>query len=100
MTTYSKMNLDTGSNVMTNEQFSQVFEEIMHNLESGPGSHVDMLSRLADEHNIRKEMKEVVDEFFNSLGSTRLVIKYLLFDIEATNREKKQLVERLRKEEL
>lgn len=77
---------------MTNEQFGQMFEEIMYGIESGPGCHIDRLSQIADKYNIKEEMMEIVGDFFNSLGSIRLAMKYLMFDIEATNREKKQLI--------
>lgn len=60
----------------------------MGKIEDDPGSHVDALMQIADRHTASKELREVIAELNESVGAIRLIIKYLIFDLEATRRER------------
>lgn len=76
---------------MTEEQFEQVMAQVMAKLDEGPGSHTDVLKQLAERHTAVKELQELVDGMNESLQFVRLVLKYMLFDLEATRRERDEL---------
>lgn len=73
---------------MKNEQCLQILEELMSRMGDGPGSHSDALLQIAERCAATKELQKAVAKLSNSFDAIRLVIKYLLFDIEATRRER------------
>lgn len=76
---------------MNEEQFTQMLEEIMGKIENCPGSHAEALEKLAKRNEVAKEIQEVIGGLNESLGAIRLIIKYLVFDLEATRRERDKL---------
>jgi len=70
------------------DRFEETIEELMAKLDSGPGSHLDVLSAFVEKH---PELEEIVDQLKESLQSVCFVLKYMAFDIEATRRERDQL---------
>lgn len=76
---------------MTKEQFDKLLEEIMEKIEDGPGSHIDMLAQIAKRHTALKELHKTITAFSESIGAMRLTMKYLVFDLEATRRERDEL---------
>lgn len=76
---------------MTSEQLTMLFEEIINKIDSGPGSHLDILVKTAEKSNIPNEFEEIFLELSNSLASVRLILKYLNFDLEVTRRERDEL---------
>lgn len=76
---------------MTKEQFSKILEELMEKIGDGPGSNIDALSQFSKRHEMAKELKDITCGLNESMGAIRLVLKYLIFDIEATRRERDQL---------
>lgn len=76
---------------MTDEQYMRLFEEIINKIDSGPGSHLNMLEKIASKPGASDESKEIFIGLRDSLGSIRLVLKYLNFDLEVTRRERDKL---------
>ncbi len=76
---------------MTDEQYLKLFEEVISKIDSGPGSYLDMLGKIATKPGASKESIEVFIGLRDSLGSIRLVLKYLNFDLEVTRRERDKL---------
>lgn len=75
----------------SDEQFTKLLEELIGKIESGPGSHVDVLAQIAKQHPMIKELSKAIIELNNSLEAIRLILKYLMFDLEATCRERDKL---------
>ena len=71
---------------MTEEQFAKMFEELMEKIDNGPGSHINTLLQIAKQHTAIKKLQEVIVGLDESLGAIRLILKYLMFDLEATRR--------------
>lgn len=76
---------------MNEKQFDQILEKFMDQIDDSPGSYTKELEQLAKRNAAMKEFKEVVSGLGESLGTIRLVIKYLVFDLEATRRERNKL---------
>lgn len=81
---------------MTNEYFEELLEEIMMKIENGPGSHIEVLTQIAGDHYCHdkvalKKLNKVIDELNDSMGAVRIIVQYLMFDIEATRRERDRL---------
>lgn len=76
---------------MTKEQFAKMLEELMEKMENGTGSHTNVLAQIAKQHMAPKELHEVIIELSESMGAIRLILKYLMFDLEATRRERDEL---------
>lgn len=70
------------------EAILTLYEELMGKIEDGPGSHVDALTQISNRHPASKELREAIAGLNESVGAIRLVIKYLVFDLEATCRER------------
>lgn len=75
---------------MNKEQFAQALDELMGKIEDGPGSHADVLAQIANRRISMKEVQEIVSGINESFATIRLIIKYLVFDLEATRRERDQ----------
>jgi len=76
---------------VTEEQFETMMSQVMAKLEEGPGSHLDVLTAMAQRHAAVKELGKIVGDISESLQFVRLVMKYMAFDLEATRRERDQL---------
>lgn len=68
----------------------ELLKEIMEKIEDGPDSHVGILARIANRVDIM-ELKKAIIELDKSMEAIRLIMKYLVFDLEATRRERDQL---------
>lgn len=73
---------------MNNEQYLRIIEELMSRIGDGPGSHSDALLQISERYSETEELQQAVAKLSDSFDAIRLVIKYLLFDIEATRRER------------
>lgn len=82
---------DVGRKKMDEKQLSRILDEFIGKIEDNPGSHTDVFSQIAKRHVAMKEFKEGLSELNESLGAIRLILKYLVFDLEATRRERDQL---------
>jgi hypothetical protein len=81
-------------NIMTDEQFNVELQRLMALIKEGNLSKEDeeKIKKLAEETKQRhKDIKNSVKDLKDSLSNLRLMIKYLLFDIEACRRENKYL---------
>lgn len=79
---------------MDEKQFEQLLEELMSNIDDGPFSNTEMSAQIANKHlptNQSLKVHDFIHEINDSLGTIRIIIKYLLFDIEATRRERDEL---------
>jgi hypothetical protein len=76
---------------MNREEVDGMLKELLQKIDSGPGSHSDALKQVVKQHVGLKEFKGIIAEINESFNVTRLVIKYLMFDVEATSRERDQL---------
>ncbi len=76
---------------MDEQHFVIFLKELMDRIEDGPTSHVSVLSQIAKRHTANNELDAAIDELKESVDCMRLIIKYLLFDLEATRRERDQL---------
>jgi len=84
---------------MTEEQFAKLLEELMGKIKDGPGNYGDILTRFAKKHAAFKELQEIIAEINDSMGAFRLILQYLMFDLEATRRERNELYMRLEDQE-
>lgn len=73
---------------MTNEEVDRILKTLTCKRDGDPGSHPDALNRIAKEHIRLKELQKMVAELNKSFDTVRIVIKYLMFDLEATRRER------------
>ncbi len=82
---------------MTEQTFEQTLAEPVAQIEALPAAERESLELLA-EQTVRRQQE--LSEWRNNMGETidyvRIGIKYLLFDLEATRREKKQLLRMVR----
>ncbi len=82
---------------MKEQTFEQKLAEHMAQIEAFPVAERESLELLA-EQTVRRQQE--LSEWRNNMGETidyvRIGIKYLLFDLEATRREKQQLLGMLR----
>jgi len=77
---------------MNEEQFNAKLRELIKEIASLPQDKQDALNRLAGETKQRhKAIKESVDNVTKSLSDLRICLKYIMFDLEATRRERDQL---------
>lgn len=81
---------------MSDANFEDKLEEILHNTGSMPPPHRDKiinLTRKSKEHH--DQLQQKLGNLQHSLDYLRLSIKYLIFDLEATRRENTELRKRL-----
>lgn len=76
---------------MTENEFETLMAQVMTKLEDGSGSHLDVLSNIAQKHTAIEEFGQIVGDIAESLRFIRLALKYMAFDLEATRRERDQL---------
>lgn len=67
------------------------FEEIIDEIDSGPGSHLDKLVKIAEKSGTFDEFEGIFLSLSSSLTNIRIVLKYLIMDLEATRRERDEL---------
>ena len=82
---------------MNEQKFEQELAKHVAQIEALPAAERESLELLVDETFKRQQE---FSEMFNNMGEAidfvRVAIKYLLFDLEATRREKQQLLGMLR----
>lgn len=77
---------------MTEDTFQKKLAELVAEIGTLPEEDRARLQMLADETRERHQrLKQTVNNLQESIDFLRLSIKYLLFDLEATRRENKQL---------
>lgn len=76
---------------MTKEQFEIMMSQVMAKLDDGPGSHTDVLKQMAERYTTCRELQELVTTMDESLLFIRTILKYMVFDLEATRRERDEL---------
>jgi len=77
---------------MDEQTFQKKLAELVAEIGTLPESERAKLEMLAEETRQRHEkLKETVSNLQESIDFLRLSIKYMLFDLEATRRENKQL---------
>ena len=76
---------------MTKEEVNKILNELMCKIDSGPGSHPNALGQVAKGHIKLKEFQKMAAEMNKSFDTIRIIIKYLMFDLEATRRERDHL---------
>lgn len=76
---------------MNEEQFSDLGEELVEKLSDGPGSHVGSLEQLAQQYTGMTELAQILEDVNETLQSIRIVMQYLMFDAEASRRERDRL---------
>jgi regulator of replication initiation timing len=82
---------------MNAETFNQKLQELIREIANLPKEKQQQLASLVEETKARhKEIKGNVEKITRSLSDLRICVKYLLFDLEATRRERDQLKTRLK----
>ncbi len=76
---------------MNEKQFNEMVSQVLEKLSEGPDSHHQAMEQLVQKHNACKDLRGVVENIQESMQSVRIVLKYLIFDIEATRRERDEL---------
>ncbi|RLC89125.1 MAG: transcriptional regulator [Chloroflexi bacterium] len=77
---------------MDEDTFNKKLRELIREIASPPADKQKQLAPLVEETKSRhNEIKENVDKVTKSLSDLRICIKYLLFDLEATRRERDRL---------
>ena len=77
---------------MNEETFQRKLAELIAEIGTLPRGERDKLELLAEQTRTRhRQLKETVSGLQESIDFVRLIIKYMLFDLEATRRENEQL---------
>ncbi|GAB5496001.1 MAG: hypothetical protein Phyf2KO_10810 [Phycisphaerales bacterium] len=77
---------------MSEREFQNQFNKLLEKINTLPRDQQDKLKELASDTKGRHEqMKKTISELQDSLDYLRVSVKYLVFDLEATRRENKQL---------
>lgn len=79
---------------MENEELNERLRELIReiaNLPPDERKQLELLARATQKQH--KDIKESVDKVTKSLGDLRICLKYLMFDLEATRRERDSLRE-------
>jgi len=80
---------------MEEEKFAELCDELMAKIGDGPDSHMHALSKIAEKDMELLEIQKTLASLKKTMAAIRLILKYLLFDLEATKRERDQLRMRL-----
>jgi predicted nucleic acid-binding Zn-ribbon protein len=81
---------------MAQHDFHEQFQKLIDKIQELPDGQRGNLETLAAETKDRHErMKKTMSDLQESLDYLRVSVKYLVFDLEATRRENKQLREML-----
>jgi len=74
---------------MNDQKFHEQYERIVAKIETVPAENREPLLKLAKETKARHfEMKDSFQRMRDSLDDLRLRLSYLIFDLEATKRER------------
>ena len=76
-------------------QFEDIVNELLYYIDDAPGSHGDALRWLAEKHSDEPEIKQLCLGLENSLAGIRIVIKYLMLDLDITRRERDKAIGKL-----
>lgn len=77
---------------MSEREFQDQFNKLLEKINTLPSDQQGKLKDIASETKGRHEqMKKTISELQDSLDYLRVSVKYLVFDLEATRRENKQL---------
>ncbi|MEL7485388.1 MAG: transcriptional regulator [Planctomycetota bacterium] len=77
---------------MQQDDFQAQFQKLLEKIEDLPADQRGNLEHLASETKERHQrMKKTISDLQESLDYLRVSVKYLVFDLEATRRENKQL---------
>ncbi|MEO1718429.1 MAG: transcriptional regulator [Planctomycetota bacterium] len=77
---------------MQQDDFQTQFQKLLEKIEGLPAEQRGSLETLASETKDRHQrMKKTISDLQESLDYLRVSVKYLVFDLEATRRENKQL---------
>jgi len=76
---------------MTEEQFAILLAELMEKIGDN-GEHIGLARKLARKYPRIEELELLRKGLDDSYSVLRIVIKYLMFDVEATRRERDRLI--------
>ena len=76
---------------MTEKQFAIMLAELMEKIGDN-GDHIGLSRKLARNYPRIKELDLLRLGLADTFGVLRIVMKYLLFDVEATRRERDKLI--------
>lgn len=81
---------------MTDDEFNEKLRELIHEIANLPPNRQKQLAPLIEETKARhKAIRKNADKVTRSLNDLRICLKYLLFDLEATRRERDELRKQL-----
>jgi hypothetical protein len=80
---------------MDKELFAAMLKDLMEKLGDERGSHMHFANHLMTKYPEVNELQQLTKGLTSSFAVLRIVLKYLMFDIEATCREKDQLIAQL-----
>ena len=85
---------------MSQNDFQNQFQKLLEKIQELPSDQRCNLENLATETRERHDrMKKTISDLQESLDYLRVSVKYLVFDLEATRRENKQLRDMLGKDQ-
>ena len=77
---------------MSEREFQNQFNKLLEKINNLPSDQQGKLKELATDTKSRHEqMRKTISDLQDSLDYLRVSVKYLVFDLEATRRENKQL---------
>ncbi len=77
---------------MENQAFQNKLNELVSQIDSIPAPQRDKLMSLVKQtNNCHKQLRQSANSLQESLDYLRVIIKYMLFDLEATRRENAKL---------
>jgi len=79
---------------MTEKQFDILLAQLMEKIGEN-GEHIGLARKLARSHPRIKDLELLTKSLDDSYSLLRIVIKYLMFDVEATRRERDRLITQL-----
>lgn len=97
-TTVSQYRRQSGGKEMTEEQFAILFAELMEKIGDN-GEHMGLARKLARNYPRIEELELLRKGLDDSFGVLQIVMKYLMFDLEATRRERDRLIAQIGDEE-
>ena len=79
---------------MTEAQFGILLAELMEKIGEN-GDHIGLARKLSRSHPRITDLELLTKSLDDSYGVLRIVIKYLMLDVEATRRERDRLITQL-----
>ena len=80
---------------MAENQPKETINDVMAKLSNEPGSHGEALQKLIQKWKNCDELTKIIEEIQETLQWARIIITYKQFDLEATTRERDELLARL-----